>query len=102
MYIYICESTQRHPSYGNHYWKLNKAPYGLKQSGCEWNNKLNDTLLEINFKRLITGEPCIYVKYMKRNNENNIICILAVHVDDILLIGKENEINEIKKKKHKR
>jgi len=35
---------------------------------------------------------------MKRNNENNIICILAVHVDDILLIGKENKINQIKKR----
>jgi len=82
-----------HPSYGNSFWKLNKALYGLKQSGREWNNKLNDILLKIDFRRL-TSEPCVYVK---ENGAKDIVCILAVYVDDILLIGKENEIKNVKK-----
>ena len=34
------------------YWKLNKALYGLKQAGREWNNKLNDEILKMKFRRL--------------------------------------------------
>ena len=75
------------------YWKLNKALYGLRQSGRAWNEKLNNTLLKLNFRRLIS-EPCIYVR---RNKENKIVCILGVYVDDILLTCEENEIIKTKK-----
>jgi hypothetical protein len=83
---------QGHPLYNKVYFKLNKALYGLKQAGREWNEKLDSTLLEMKFRRL-NSEPCIYVK---ENKLKEIICILTVYVDDILLIGKENVIINIK------
>ena len=43
------------------FWKLNKAIYGLKQSGRAWNNKLNTVLNQIGFKRL-QCDPCVYKK----------------------------------------
>jgi len=51
------------------YWKLNKALYGLRQSERIWNDKLNNTLLKLNFKRLISYS-CVYTK---SNNEGKII-----------------------------
>jgi len=79
------------------FWKLEKALYGLKQAGRMWNNKLNDTLENINFTRL-KSEPCVYVK---KDKYNKILCCLAVYVDDIIITGNKREIdivkNEIKK-----
>jgi len=86
-------APEGHYSHGKYFWKLKKALYGLKQAGKQWNNKLNEELLKMNFRR-IKSEPCLYVKF---DNDKNIICILSVYVDDILIAGKENEINNVKK-----
>jgi len=79
-------------NYNNGFWKLNKAIYGLKQAGRMWNFKINDTLLELGFNRC-KSEPCVYIK---KDRNNNIICILAIYVDDILIAGKNKEINKIR------
>jgi len=84
---------QGHPLYNKVYFKVNKVLYGLKQAGREWNEKLDSTLLEMKFKRL-NSEPCILCE--GKNKLKEIICILTVYVDDILLIGKENVIINIK------
>jgi len=90
--IYI-EAPQGYSTYNKAFWKLNKALYGLKQSANAWNNKLNETLSKLNFKRIIS-DPCIYKKV---NIKNDIICLLAVYVDDIIIAGTDNEIkNTIK------
>jgi len=34
--------------------------------------------------------------YIKENKNKEIICILTVYVDDILIIGKKNEILDVK------
>lgn len=68
---------------------MKKALYGLKQYGKAWNNKLNDIITKINFKRLVS-DPCVY---KKEDNNGNIECILAVYVDDILITGTRKEIN---------
>ncbi len=94
--IYL-KAPEGHPGYNKYFWKLNKALYGLKQSANVWNKQLNKTLLKLNFKRLYS-DPCIYKKV---NNKNEITCLLAVYVDDIIIAGTnteiKNTINLIKK-----
>jgi len=34
-----------------YFWKLNKAIYGLKQTFRMWNNKINNIILKLNFKK---------------------------------------------------
>jgi len=58
----------------------------------EWNKKLNQVLTNLNFIRF-QSDPCIYKKIDKYNK---IVCVIGVYVDDILLAGKDNEINVIK------
>jgi len=88
--IYM-EIPEGHLNHGKGFWKLKKALYGLKQAGKAWNEKLNDELIKLNFKR-INSEPCIYIKKV-----NNVIrCILAIYVDDILISGKIDDINHTK------
>jgi len=90
IYMNILEG---HPLFVKRYfWKLKKALYGLKQSDKEWNNKLNEELLKINFTKL-KSDPCIYVKF---NMNNNIECMLAVYVDDILIAGIPSEVEKTK------
>jgi len=74
------------------YCKLNKALYGLKQAGRMWNNTLNEALLKLHFKRF-KSDPCVYIK---KNNKNEITCILAIYVDDILIAGNDEEIVKTK------
>jgi len=57
-----------------------------------WNIKLDSTLKNIGFDRL-KSEPCVYVK---RDRYSNILCILVIYVDDILIFGKEQEIEKVK------
>jgi len=74
------------------YCKLNKALYGLKQAGRMWNNTLNEALIKLKFIRF-KSDPCFYIK---RDKNNNIVCMLAVYVDDIVIAGNIKEINETK------
>lgn len=71
--------NKRHP---NKVAKLNKAIYGLKQSGREWNVKLDNALKKFGFISC-SSEPCLYTKLMDNN-----INIIAVYVDDILIASK--------------
>ena len=72
--------------------KLKKSLYGLKQSGREWNTKLDSVLKAIRFKPCIS-DPCIYVK-----SENNVYSIIVVYVDN-LIVGSSsmNELCKIKR-----
>jgi len=78
--------------YRKGYWKLKKTLYRLKQSGRLWNETLDSDLNKIGLIRL-KSEPCIYYR---KNKNDELICILAVYVDDILITDKETEINEFK------
>lgn len=69
--------------------KLNKAVYGLKQSGRQWYLKLDKTLKEMGFKPSST-DPCTYT-YAVKGGE---IVILSIYVDDILIASKDKELIE--------
>jgi len=64
--------SEGHPDYNNKFWKLKKAIFGLKQSSREWNNELNNFLINLEFKQLVI-EPFISIK---GNNQYIINCIL--------------------------
>lgn len=59
--------------------KLNKALYGLHQSGRSWYFEINKVLLDIGFKRF-SWCNCVY------QFENDIVLLL--YVDDIVIFGK--------------
>lgn len=62
-------------------WKLKKSMYGLKQSGRAWNERLNDVVTKLGFKRS-QADCCIYFKRDKVN-----LIIIAVYVDDLLILS---------------
>eukprot|EP00833_Pecoramyces_ruminatium_P015598 jgi/Orpsp1_1/1189630/evm.model.d7180000073350.1 len=89
IYMEIPEGSE---DFGKGYWRLRKAIYGLKQAGRMWNYKIDSVLLELGFYRC-KSEPCVYVK---KDIYNNIICLLAMYVDDIMIAGKDKVINKFK------
>ena len=62
-------------------WKLKRAMYGLKQSGRAWNERLNDVMTKMGFKRS-QADCCIYFNRDKTN-----LTIIAVYVDDLLILS---------------
>ena len=60
--------------------KLNKAIYGLKQAPKCWNASLDKYLKSLKFKQS-SSDSCIYT-----NVSNDILCIIAVYVDDIIIV----------------
>lgn len=72
--------------------KLKKSLYGLKQSGRQWNSKLNDVLKKLGFTPC-TSDPCIYTK-----RENGSYNIIVVYVDD-LIVG-STSLENLKNIKH--
>lgn len=74
--------SAEHP---DHVLKLHKAIYGLKQSGREWNFKLDEVLRRIGFMPCL-NDPCLY-----KLNYKGMLCIIAVYVDD-LIIGCKDKI----------
>jgi hypothetical protein len=71
--------------------RLNKSIYGLKQAPLVWNEHLNKTLLSLNFVRC-KDDPCVYIY-----NDGNNSLIIAIYVDDLLIIGKLLQVEELKK-----
>ena len=82
----------RSPAYEGKVCKLNKALYGLKQSPRQWYAKIDDYLVnDLHFKSSI-HDPCLYVK--KTPTE---ISIIALYVDDLLIIGNSKvKIDQLK------
>ncbi len=63
--------------------RLNKSIYGLKQASRNWYRTIDEELLKIGFKRLIS-DNCVYVFKEDQN-----IIYLAIYVDDIIISGNE-------------
>lgn len=72
----------------NNVCKLQKAIYGLKQSGREWNKTLDKILTNKGFKRL-ESDRCVYT--LERGRE---MAILGVYVDDFLLAATNKTLTE--------
>jgi len=71
--------------------KLNKALYRLKQAGREWNQTISKFLIKKGLYQL-RSEQCLFVKW---DNKNNVICLVALYVDDMLITGIKEEIFNI-------
>lgn len=70
--------------------KLKKSIYGLKQSPRCWSKTFTGFMMEVGFKQS-TSDPCVFV----RSREE--LEILAVYVDDLILITESTEsMNELK------
>jgi len=54
-----------HEDYNKKFWEVKKAIYGLKQSGAKWIDKLNDYLIKIGYKRLISEIECEDIRKVK-------------------------------------
>ena len=69
---------------------LIKTIYRLKQSGREWNHKLDKKLKDQGFEHL-QSDPCVYIR------KTNGIEIITIWVDDLLLFTKhKNQMNNLK------
>ena len=65
--------------------KLKRSLYGLKQSPRCWNTVFKQYMDSINFKQC-TADPCIFV-----TSEGADLTIIAVYVDDLIVITKTPE-----------
>jgi len=84
--IYVTQPEGFEIKNKEHYvYRLNKAIYGLKQSGRAWNNKLHSVLLDIGLQRS-SRDHCVYYDVNKRK-----IIIVAAYVDDLLIFTNDAE-----------
>lgn len=83
--IYIAQPQQFENRQGEGVCRLNKAIYGLKQSSRVWNQKLDKKLKQMGFKPT-DYDPCVY--YNRRGDK---IFIIAVHVDDFILMTNDDD-----------
>lgn len=68
--------------------KLKKSLYGLKQSSRCWNEKFTKSIKLFGFTQC-KSDPCVFVS---RKDEK--LTILAIHVDDGLIVGEDMEYVE--------
>jgi hypothetical protein len=67
--------------------KLNKALYGLKQAPYEWNQEVNNFMLQLGYTAIVC-DSCVYIK----KTEADRIIILCLYVDDtVVAYNKEDE-----------
>jgi len=69
--------------------KLQRSLYGLKQSGRMWFNRLSEYLIQ---KGYVNNSlcPCVFIKKTTSG-----CVIIAVYVDDLNIIGTDEEIKEV-------
>ncbi|XP_071704142.1 uncharacterized protein [Rutidosis leptorrhynchoides] len=74
-------------------YRLYKALYGLKQAPRAWYSKIDAHLINHNFKRS-PNESTLYVKQLNSQE----VLIISLYVDDLLVIGSnDNLVEEFKK-----
>ena len=74
--------------------KLKKILHGLRQSPENWFCTMDDHLSNIGFRSL-KSDPCVYVFEDKTGT-----AMLTLYVDDIILLGNNNQLpGKLKKKK---
>ena len=69
-----------------HVCELIKTLYGLKQSGHEWNHKLDSKLKNLGYTRLYS-DPCAYIR---RNGDNT--SIITVWVNNLPLFASGDDL----------
>ena len=94
IYMELPEWFEHDPNRKRFVYLLKRGLYGLKQSGRQWNKKLDGSLKDANFIQS-EQEPCLYTKYDK---EDNLIIAIAVFVDDIISAATTIELHEETKK----
>lgn len=73
--------------------QLKKSLYGLKQSSRCWNKKFTSLIESFGFV-VSKSDPCVFVSH-----KNNYLTILAIHVDDGLIVGdNKNNVESLLKK----
>lgn len=76
---------------GGNACRLNKALYGLRQAGRQWNIRLDAKLKKMGLTPT-HGEPCLYQAHRERD-----VLLLLIYVDDILVTSQNVEwISEVK------
>ena len=73
--------------------RLLKSFYGLRQSSRCWYGTFGEHVVEIGFKSL-KSDPYVYIY-----SESGAIYVLALYVDDVLLLGKDHKALERIKRK---
>jgi hypothetical protein len=68
--------------------KLQRAIYGLKQLGKQWNKEIHASLIKLGFKRTRTNAGI----YVYRRQEGYTEMILIIYVDDLLLCGPNKQL----------
>ena len=66
--------------------RLVKSLYGLKQAPVQWHEKIDSVMMTNGFK-INECDKCVYVK----NTEHGFV-IICLYVDDILIMGSNNEV----------
>lgn len=83
------EQPECYDDKSNRVCKLNKAVYGLKQAGRQWNLKLDAALKKFGLIRC-KSDPCIYF-------DRELKIIIAIYVDDFLIFYKDvNDLNKLR------
>ena len=70
--------------------KLERAIYGLKQSGRKWGHLCADTLIEHGFEQCKAG-PCVFRKVV----DGAVVMIVGVYVDDLFIGGSEEDCESL-------
>ena len=75
--------------------RLRRSLYGLKQSGKNWYNSLDEFLTTIPDVPLIRSEvdPCLYVS-SDEGGETDLL--VAVYVDDLAILGRKQKVEDFK------
>ena len=66
--------------------KLQKSIYGLKQASRSWNLWFDQVVKSFRFLQS-PDEPCVY-----KRCSGNVVVFLILYIDDILLIGNDEEL----------
>ena len=90
--IYIRQPPGNDDGSGN-VWLLNKALYGLRQAPAEWYRTMASHLIKHGYTRSFHDESV----FTKLDSHGNVTTMMAVHVDDSLIVGSDTSIAECKR-----